>query len=248
MAGLLLVGPLFVLPRSAARFPPRHSIGYRGGGCRRDRPAGRVHRSWSDCPASGSQSQPRHPLAAAYGCSLPLNPLQHWAGGFACPNRALGPAMAATESYRDLGALACCSSSLPPRLAAPCPPLGGADKSTTRQPFRFPAPCERPEYGVRPAPRAAHTRFSACKPLHLCRSEQFELPILTTRSAGQKPAQWAGGTQTHGRRIMNPLGILAVLVDQRRFTPFLQVRRVDQRHPCAVLVGLFLSLWPLNGP
>jgi hypothetical protein len=28
----------------------------------------------------------------------------------------------------------------------------------------------------------------------------------------------------------------------------LQVRRVDPRQPCAVLVGLFLSLWPLNGP
>jgi hypothetical protein len=28
----------------------------------------------------------------------------------------------------------------------------------------------------------------------------------------------------------------------------LQVRRADQCQPCAVLVCLFLSLWPLNGP
>lgn len=114
----------------------------------------------------------------------------------------------------------------------------------------IPFPCALRASRIRcpAAPRAADTRFNACKPLHLCRSEQFELLILTTRSAGQKPAQWAGGTQTHGRRIMNPLGILAALVDQRRFTPFLQVRRVDQRHPCAALVGLFLSVWPLNGP
>lgn len=52
----------------------------------------------------------------------------------------------------------------------------------------------------------------------------------------------------HARSGLSPLEILAALVDQRRFTPFLQVRGVDQRHPCAVLVGLFLSLWPLNGP
>jgi hypothetical protein len=28
----------------------------------------------------------------------------------------------------------------------------------------------------------------------------------------------------------------------------LQVRRADQCQPFAVLAGLFLSLWPLNGP
>ncbi|MFF5359663.1 helix-turn-helix domain-containing protein [Streptomyces scabiei] len=58
----------------------------------------------------------------------------------------------------------------------------------------------------------------------------------------------AGGTRTHGRRIMSPLRILAVLVNQCRFTPFLQVRRVHLCRPSAVLGGWFLSLRSLRGP
>ena len=57
----------------------------------------------------------------------------------------------------------------------------------------------------------------------------------------------AGGTRTHGRRIMSPLRILATLADQCRFPPFLQVRHVHLCQPCAVLVGWFLSLWSQRG-
>ena len=57
----------------------------------------------------------------------------------------------------------------------------------------------------------------------------------------------AGGTRTHGRRIMSPLGILAVLADRCRFTPFLQVRWVDVCRCSSTLAGLFLSLRPQRG-
>ncbi|MCX4761848.1 low temperature requirement protein A [Streptomyces sp. NBC_01275] len=58
----------------------------------------------------------------------------------------------------------------------------------------------------------------------------------------------AGGTRTHGRRIMSPLRISAALADQCSFLTFSQVRRADPCQPCVVFVDVFLSLWPLNGP
>lgn len=54
----------------------------------------------------------------------------------------------------------------------------------------------------------------------------------------------AGGTRTHGRRIMSPLSILATLVDQRWFWPFSQVRRGLVTQPFSALVSLFRSLCP----
>jgi len=58
----------------------------------------------------------------------------------------------------------------------------------------------------------------------------------------------AGGTRTHGRRIMSPSGILATLVDQRSSMTFLQVRAgMPCQHPF-VFVGLFLSLRPERVP
>ncbi len=55
----------------------------------------------------------------------------------------------------------------------------------------------------------------------------------------------AGGTRTHGRRIMSPLRILAALVDLRSSWPFYQVRRGLTPQSFPALVSLFFqSLCP----
>src|SRR5215212_5500933 len=54
----------------------------------------------------------------------------------------------------------------------------------------------------------------------------------------------AGGTRTHGRRIMSPLRILAALADQRSSMTFSQVRCGYPYSGSSALVGLFLSLRP----
>ncbi|MER7513949.1 site-specific integrase [Streptomyces lavendulae] len=58
----------------------------------------------------------------------------------------------------------------------------------------------------------------------------------------------AGGTRTHGRRIMSPLGILAALAHQCPTVTFSQVRRLAVRLSVPVFVGLFLPLCPRGGP
>ncbi|MGP3999547.1 class I SAM-dependent methyltransferase [Streptomyces sp. 8N706] len=60
--------------------------------------------------------------------------------------------------------------------------------------------------------------------LHECR-----VPHPTSEAAGQndslaRPCGGAGGTRTHGRRMMSPFGILAALADQRSFLTFSQVK------------------------
>jgi hypothetical protein len=61
----------------------------------------------------------------------------------------------------------------------------------------------------------------------------------------------AGGTRTHGRRIMSPLRILATFVDQCRSMAFSQVSSSARCQRQLILAGPFLSLCPqrvLNGP
>jgi hypothetical protein len=58
----------------------------------------------------------------------------------------------------------------------------------------------------------------------------------------------AGGTRTHGRRMMSPLEILAALADQGPFVTFLLVRRGVSGRRASVFVDLFLSLRPDLAP
>jgi hypothetical protein len=58
----------------------------------------------------------------------------------------------------------------------------------------------------------------------------------------------AGGTRTHGRRIMSPSRILATLVDRCSSWPFSQVRRGLAPQSFSALVSLFRSLCPTCVP
>ena len=97
-----------------------------------------------------------------------------------------------------------------------------------------------PEHRRTPNPRAADSVRSGKVDDPTPKKERFRRSEACTGGAG--------GTRTHGRRMTSPLRILAAFADHCRFTAFLQVRRADQGQSCAVLGGLFLSLWPLNGP
>jgi hypothetical protein len=130
---------------------------------------------------------------------------------------------------------------------------GATPSSTAVGPFHN-APTEAPLQNPRSKPLRSHTRrarptFAAppCgerrtqkrpRKTRFPRSERFCLGLLGG----------AGGTRTHGRRIMSPLGILAALVDRCWSMTFLQLRAGELcRHPLA-LVGLFLSLRPEHVP
>jgi hypothetical protein len=134
--------------------------------------------------------------------------------------------------------------------------------------FRFPRVQPASRIQCPTSPRSHVPKFNRCELEHPRRSGASALPTPATRpnsraadsvrpgKADAPPAKkerfrrsetcgsGAGGTRTHGRRIMSPLRTLATLVDQCSSWPFSQPRRGLAPHPFSTLVSLFRSLCP----
>ena len=99
-----------------------------------------------------------------------------------------------------------------------------------------------PDHRRTPNPRAADSVRSGKVDAPTPKNERFR--------RSEACAGGAGGTRTHGRRIMSPLRILAVLADQRSSLSFSQVRRADQClvpcGPCRSVPVLVAPQWPLG--
>ena len=136
------------------------------------------------------------------------------------------PVRAVLPSHRPLHAQ---GNQTAPHGTDPLPILGRRRRTGRSDHFRFPVSCQRPELGAQPLTEAACADFPGYEPRHLCRSERFglslEATLLNSRAAdsvrsgkvddpppkkersrrSEACTGGAGGTRTHGRRIMSPL-------------------------------------------
>ncbi len=160
-----------------------------------------------------------------------------------------------------------------PIRAAPVPtrrPGRAADPKVPGQNFRILVSSQRPESGAQASHTPPTETCPIAEPRHLCSSEQGE-PTPTATGPNSRAADsvrsgkvdaptpknerfrrsetcagGAGGTRTHGRRIMSPSRILATLVDHCPSWPFPQVRQGLAPQSLSALVSLFRSLCPTS--
>ncbi len=135
--------------------------------------------------------------------------------------------------------------------------VGVKDGKSTASPCPDPMPVPGTPHRASHASQNATqwtTRWPLARPLRQVRLRQDSTQPVGPhtrhdKTAGQKVSPrtasgGAGGTRTHGRRIMSPLRILATLVDQCSSWPFSQVRRGLAPQSFSALVSPFRSLRP----